>query len=380
MIKRNLYLHIGCEKTGTTSIQDCLYMNQANLRSNGYYFLQSMGNYNNRKLACYSIEDKVNDDLYVSLIKEFGDREKMRKHIVEELENEIENIDSEIQNVIISSEHFSSRLFSTQEIQSLKNLLDNFFEEIKIICYFREQSKTCQSLFSTGIKSGSSNNFEYYIDQCNLQNPYYNYLNIAKVWADVFGRSNLKIRIFERKNFKNGSVLNDFFDLISSDLINFLEIPKPSNESLNRIGQEIGIAVNLKFNKIAKTEANLEFKKQILHLLSKNFKGKGRIIERKDFERIYFEFEENNIKLNSFLGGESVNCFKFELPESDYEYDKPDFYDFLDEILNLIIIEKEYDINHYYKIKRNLEMLDNLEKINFNSLKLIKKIKHFKKK
>ena len=51
-----------------------------------------------------------------------------------------------------------------------------------------------------------------------------------------------------------------------------------------------------------------------------------------------------------------------------------------DEILNLIIIEKEYDINHYYKIKRNLEMLDNLEKINFNSLKLIKKIKHFKKK
>ena len=199
MIKRNLYLHIGCEKTGTTSIQDCLYMNQANLRSNGYYFLQSMGNYNNRKLACYSIEDKVNDDLYVSLIKEFGDREKMRKHIVEELENEIENIDSEIQNVIISSEHFSSRLFSTQEIQSLKNLLDNFFEEIKIICYFREQSKTCQSLFSTGIKSGSSNNFEYYIDQCNLQNPYYNYLNIAKDWADVFGRSNLKIRIFERK-------------------------------------------------------------------------------------------------------------------------------------------------------------------------------------
>ena len=32
-----------------------------------------MGNYNNRKLACYSIEDKVNDDLYVSIIKEFGD-------------------------------------------------------------------------------------------------------------------------------------------------------------------------------------------------------------------------------------------------------------------------------------------------------------------
>lgn len=376
-MKRKLYLHIGCEKTGTTSIQDCLFINKDNLKKNGYYFLQSMGQKNNRKLTCYSITEKVNDELYRNLLKKFSDKKNIKNHIEEELEKEILNIDNSIENVLITSEHFSSRLFLEEELLELKNLLDRFFEEITIICYFREQSKACQSLFSTGIKSGSANKLDFYIKECNSKNPYYNYFNMAKIWSNVFGKSNLKLRIFDRKNFKDGSVLNDFFSLIDPNLFSNLIIPKPSNESLNKFGQDLGIEVNSKFNKLPKTDSNLKLKRQILNLISKNFIGKGYSIEIEDFKRIYYEFEKDNIELNSFLGDGSFNCFEYQIPQSDIESEKTDFYYFFVELINLLITEKEYDINLNYKLKKNLEMLTNLEKINFNSLKQIKKIRDF---
>ena len=379
-MKRKLYLHIGCEKTGTTSIQDCLYINRDNLKKYGYYFLQSMGPKNNRKLTCYSIKEKVDDALYQNLLNKFSNNENIKKHIEEELEKEILNLDNSIENVLISSEHFSSRLFLEEELLSLKNLLDRFFEEITIICYFREQSKACQSLFSTGIKSGSSKSFDFYVKDCNPKNSYYNYLNMARIWSNVFGRSNLNLRIFERKNFKDGSVLNDFFSLINPNLIFNLTIPKPSNESLNTLGQDLGLEVNLKFNNLPKTEANLKLKSQILNLISKNFIGKGYCVKKEDFDRIYNEFEKDNIELNTLLGQGSLNCFEYQIPQSNIQSEKTNFHYFFVEFLNLLINEKEYDINLYYKLEKNLEMLTNLERINFNSLKQIRKIREFNKK
>ena len=77
------------------------------------------------------------------------------------------------------------------------------------------------------------------------------------------------------------------------------------------------------------------------------------------------------------MGDGSFNCFEYQIPQSDIESEKTDFYYFFVELINLLITEKEYDINLNYKLKKNLEMLTNLEKINFNSLKQIKKIRDF---
>ena len=57
-------VHIGTEKTGTTSIQKFLFQNRKKLRNGGFHFLQSAGSTNNRALPAYFIAEHLYDDFY----------------------------------------------------------------------------------------------------------------------------------------------------------------------------------------------------------------------------------------------------------------------------------------------------------------------------
>ncbi len=55
-------VHIGTEKTGTSSIQMFLYKNRKKLIKSGYHFLQSAGKTNNWALpAFFSSDDRFNE-------------------------------------------------------------------------------------------------------------------------------------------------------------------------------------------------------------------------------------------------------------------------------------------------------------------------------
>ena len=55
-------IHIGTEKTGTTTLQEFLHLNRANLKNQGIAYLQSPGERNNRKLATYCMNHNNVDD------------------------------------------------------------------------------------------------------------------------------------------------------------------------------------------------------------------------------------------------------------------------------------------------------------------------------
>ncbi|AXT69661.1 hypothetical protein [Vibrio sp. dhg] len=61
-----LFLHIGTEKTGTTSIQESLYLNKVELISRGFYFVQSVGIKNNRDLPQVFINVNNKDDYFIN--------------------------------------------------------------------------------------------------------------------------------------------------------------------------------------------------------------------------------------------------------------------------------------------------------------------------
>ena len=56
------FLHIGVEKTGTTSIQKFLYLNRALLNQNGYQLTDSLSKPNNTGITVLSLSSLKNEN------------------------------------------------------------------------------------------------------------------------------------------------------------------------------------------------------------------------------------------------------------------------------------------------------------------------------
>ena len=164
-------MHIGTEKTGTTSIQNYLYLNQKKLKSSGFHFIQSAGTTNNRALPSFCMnEDRFDDFFRDQGIKTLEQKHDFRKTFLEEFENEIRSAPSSVHTFIMSSEHFHSRLRSEEEVDNVYKLLSAYFDEFKIICYLREQVDTCTSFYSTHLKSGGTSSFAGFLKRCEPGN------------------------------------------------------------------------------------------------------------------------------------------------------------------------------------------------------------------
>lgn len=316
-----LFLHIGTEKTGTTTIQEVLFVNKEDLQSQGFHFVQSAGKRNNRKIPSYCMRDDKYDDFFqAQRITTLHQKNTFRKDFFDSFKAEIMSLPKDVHTVIVSSEHLHSRTTTIEEIENVKGLLGEFFEDIKIICYVREQSATAVSLYSTAIKYGGASSLKSMLSQCRPDNIYYNYYSMLSNWRNVFGAGNLIVRKFDRSNFRNNDLIDDFFGLIDDGLIKCISKDIPiENESLTMVGQLLGRSINQALPKYYDTGLINPFRVKAIGEISQSFKGRGQSVDKNDYEEIYASFEVSNIKLNEeFLGGlKGVNCFDRHPPKEE---------------------------------------------------------------
>ncbi|WP_066966767.1 hypothetical protein [Microbulbifer sp. Q7] len=271
-----LYLHIGTEKTGTTSIQDFLVANESKLFDLGYGISKVSGIGNNRKLAAFSMRDERSDDFFeASNLTTVDARVQFKKHFREEFESELQNLAENVHSVIISSEHFHSRCVNEDELQKLKALLVKYFDEINVICYFRPQVELATSLYSTALRVGFTHTaVEFISNELRLDNYYYNYLDIYQNWVGVFGKSNMNVRLYGKQNFRGGDLMEDFCYSIGLDYstCGFSSVPS-SNKSINHIGQLMLRRLN---DSLSRNEsADNEIRRQFVSWLESKYDGKG---------------------------------------------------------------------------------------------------------
>lgn len=303
-----LHLHIGTEKTGTTTIQEVLFNNRRHLNSHGFHFLQSAGPRNNRAIPAYCmIDDKFDDFFKGQRITTLADKIRFRKKFKSKLDKEIKALPKHIHSVIISSEHFHSRINSNEEVTNVWNLLSEYFSEINVVCYVREQSATCSSLYSTAIKAGSIVSFDKFLTRCRPGNIYYNYYNMLSNWRDVFGQNRLTVSLFSRESFVNGDLIDDFFHRMDPKILkNLSKNIQNENESLTKIGQLIGQVINQIQPKYHQNGRLNLVRIDAIKAIYQEFKGKGEGVSQADHNRIYNDFNESNTQLNEeFLGGEN---------------------------------------------------------------------------
>ena len=251
------FLHIGVEKTGTTSLQNHLYKNQDILRKRKFILTKSFGYPNNHKLSLISrnASKKKSPRYYLN----FLNNPKLNKYrILRRARGELKSA-NENHKFIFSSEHLHSMLKSEEEIRNLKeNLKSIGFKSFSIVVVLRPVIEMLRSRISTGFKNG---NFENPVisDPWKHKVPHvYQIESTLKRWMNVFGNENLNAI-----KYSNDLLLCDFFSLIDSEIdIDSLSHLEKKNKSLS-----FEIMQSVFLNK-EKLEKNLVDKKERRNLIN----------------------------------------------------------------------------------------------------------------
>lgn len=305
------FLHIGTEKTGTTLVQEWLYSNTAKLSASGVFLSKKIGIPNNRKLCAYF--QTLTDDYFSDNL--IDNEQKRKRHfggLLKALSKEIKIANKRHHSIVISSEHFSSRLSTVDEIRSLKDFLASLFSEIKIICYVREQSQLRRSLYSTYLKHWGTETLDNWKTNINIDDHYFNYAVMLSKWSDVFGVESIEAVIYDRRNFKENDIRKDFINRISSslDISSFNYSIETSNESMSYLQGFLVRLINSQMGRYNKDKTfNEKRLKLVSTVLNNDHLKAGKIISSNDAQ-VYQEFNDANIIFFKKFFGVEENLFK----------------------------------------------------------------------
>jgi hypothetical protein len=224
----DLNLHIGTEKTGTTSLQKFMAANRRLLSEEGVVYPESPGTDNHIALATLARRSRT--ELWDQL--RIDDREQweaFRREFRQKFSAELAGHSN--QTVVMSGEHCSSRLRTDEEVHRLLEFLDGFFDRITVVVYLRRQDDFLTSTYSTDVKNGGTQPLRI-PDEATITFRY-DYWELLSRWGRVFGRENMVVRRYGKAFLANGNLVDDFLGLIGLGPRHDLQRPEVLNESLD---------------------------------------------------------------------------------------------------------------------------------------------------
>jgi hypothetical protein len=313
-MRRKLIMHIGTEKTGTTSIQNFLYSNELILASSGIGLLHSAGKPNNSLFYQYAgPRRELNNVIKRQLSEDSSD--DWRSYFENLINTEIKALSSHIHTVVISSEHLSSHLISPEKIQKLADLFIDSFDQFLIVAYFRRQDRFVVSRHSTSVKAGSHRKFSFPIAGQSgfLICDYYTQLTM---WATVFGVNSIRPRIFDREKFRERDLLADFSSVCGFyPLLQTMFRPVQLNTSLSASALHLMREVNVAFKSVEKhSDPKLrQLRKSVLEQISKNYEGQPSLPMRSEAQGFFNLFSKSNDDLaQQWFSGEQIFNHRFD--------------------------------------------------------------------
>lgn len=204
-----VYLHIGTEKTGTTSLQHCIYSNKkVLLEKYQTYYPSTPGQQNHTDLALYTYEDKLGDLPLRKGLSSAAELAEFKEKFEKDFLREVAPYIKMGYNLLLSNEHLSSR--GGRELAPKQKLIKLFTDlgmKVKVVVYLRPQEEFMASTYSTRIKSGGTDDF----DPLAYKKKRYDYLGMLDNWASVVGSDNIHLGIFQPKRWKDKNLYLDFF-------------------------------------------------------------------------------------------------------------------------------------------------------------------------
>ena len=234
---KQLTLHVGTHKTGTTSLQSFMLENADLLAKQGIYAPRTPSDYphaNKNRTACflrYMARRNLNGR-YPS--KKFG-------RMVGKDEKAVRSALETHDDILLSDERIwydaASRPKYWKEIKSVAEGLG--FESFRIVVYLRKQDDLAVSLWEQLSKQPTMKlSFDDYLKSAPARNAL-NYLAVLSDIEETFGYANMIVRVYDRKTLVEGDICHDFCNAIGIEWDDDFALPQNLNNSLTFTAAEI---------------------------------------------------------------------------------------------------------------------------------------------
>ncbi len=248
---RELILHIGTSKTGSTSIQHILDANRKALLADGVCYPQTPGSKSHLLLATAftsfpNMLKDVNNALWLGQKPETT----IAAHL-DALAAEVGALPASVDRVILSCEQFSMYQRTEKEVQLLHDYVHRLADRCTVVVYLRRQDEHFASLYSQFLRLGHLRAPD--LNHLHGFHQDYDYAAFMSRWANVFGKDRVIPRVFERGADKSFDVMEDFAALCRIDLSRLTagrDVPR--NQSMNAAGQtalrQLGLLLQAKLD------------------------------------------------------------------------------------------------------------------------------------
>ena len=205
MQMKRLIVHIGLPKTGTSSLRDFFRLNTHYLNEKKI-FLPLLDN----------IQLKSAFLCEASLSKRFFRHNSVWEDKVSASQNNYEKLVDLARNLndddilILPSEFIAG---SNTDIPKLKKYADDFFDDVRVIVYLREQGSWSVSSASTRALNGKGISLLKPGERANMD-----YKNLLSKWSASFNKEQLIIRRYGKNYLKNQDTIADFIDSLDLPL------------------------------------------------------------------------------------------------------------------------------------------------------------------
>ena len=217
-----IYLHIGTEKTGTTSIQNSLAATRKTLSKAGLLYPESLGKTNHVNFYAAAAPARADDEITAQLHASAPDAHAaFRKATQAGLLREVAKTSP--RKIVISNEHCSSRLTTIEEIETLRDFLAPLDRPVRVVIYLRRQDDFLVSSYSTDVKTGRTEPFA--LPEGEEMRRRYDYAALIDRWAAVFGTEAMVLRRFGGSFIPRGALMKDFMTAIGEAAVDVPELP-----------------------------------------------------------------------------------------------------------------------------------------------------------
>lgn len=195
-------LHLGSEKTGTSSVQKFFGVRREALLRKGFWYPRAFANpaaHVHLKLSRAALRDTLKDDTpeVIEFRREYETAMK-----------------GGITTAVFSSEFFHSEMRDGAALERLHAFLGKFFDRFQLIYYARRQDEMLASMHSTAVKGGWTTDPHALSVYQSKGHYYFDHSAVCDLWSSQFDRRNLICRIYEREKLISGDVVDDFAQVI----------------------------------------------------------------------------------------------------------------------------------------------------------------------
>lgn len=302
-----IILHVGSEKTGSTSIQHTLSASAKRLAKRGILYPEFPKTPCHIFFTACAMEDYSDHPVRKCTgLQNQSDYYRFAETVRTIMQQQCKIVSPDY--LIISDEHINIHLKTTEQLAALKAFCNEFGEIDSVIIYLRRQDSFRLSLFSEVIRSGHITEFDLDSPLPIFETiPYrFDYLQILDNLAAVFGRDKLRPRLYEPSNFPDENVVKDFMEIsnLPMDAVKYKKMQR--NQSLDaRIVHHLAkISIHLKKQETIEAE---RLRKAIIQQCENFYKGPGIVLPPTEHQQFMAQFEHMNNciqeKYFSDLGG-----------------------------------------------------------------------------